>query len=51
MIHCSAAEGQKFQKEVIRVSEIITKLGSNPLKKSKSNEKNQKNSQKGKNKT
>ena len=51
MIHCSAAEGQKFQNEVIRVSEIIAKLGSNPLKKSKSNEKNQKKSQKGKNKS
>ncbi len=51
MIHCTAAEGQKFQNEIIRVSEIISKLGSNPLKKSKSNEKSQKNSQKGKNKS
>ena len=48
MIHCTAAEGQRFQNEVIRVSEIISKLGSNPLKKSISNEKSKKNSQKGK---
>ena len=48
MIHCTAAEGQRFQNEVIRVSEIISKLGSNPLKKSISNEKSPKNSQKGK---
>jgi hypothetical protein len=32
MIHCSAAEGQKFQEEVIRVSKIIEDLGSNPIK-------------------
>jgi len=32
MFHCSAAEGQKFQTEAIRVTEIIEKLGSNPLK-------------------
>ena len=50
MIHCSSAEGQKFQNEVIRVSEIIRKLGSNPLKESLSNEKNEKDSNKGKKK-
>ena len=32
MFHCSAAEGQKFQEEATRISEIIQKLGSNPLK-------------------
>ena len=40
MIHCSAAEGQKFQQEATRISEIIEKLGSNPLKESLSLEKN-----------
>ncbi len=40
MIHCSAAEGQKFQSEVIRISELIVNLGSNPLKEAiKSNQK------------
>ena len=34
MFHCSAAEGQKFQEEVTRISEIIESLGSNPLKES-----------------
>lgn len=34
MFHCSAAEGQKFQEEVTRVSEIIEKLGKNPMKES-----------------
>jgi len=34
MFHCSAAEGQRFQNEVTRISEIITNLGSNPLKES-----------------
>lgn len=32
MFHCSAAEGQRFQEEVTRVSEIIENLGKNPLK-------------------
>ncbi len=36
IFHCSAAEGQKFQMEAIRISEQIAKLGSNPLKKIKS---------------
>lgn len=31
MFHCSAAEGQKFQEEVTRISEIIEKLGKNPI--------------------
>lgn len=33
MFHCSAAEGQRFQNESIRISGIIEKLGNNPLKK------------------
>lgn len=32
MFHCSAAEGQRFQNETTRISEIIKKLGNNPLK-------------------
>lgn len=51
MIHCTAAEGQRFQNEVIRVSEIIQKLGSNPLKESLSKKKNEKASNKGKKKS
>ena len=39
MFYCSAAEGQRFQNEVTRISEIIKKLGSNPIKKSLSSEK------------
>jgi coenzyme F420-reducing hydrogenase delta subunit len=39
MFHCSAAEGQKFQKEAIRISEIIRNLGSNPIKESIKSEK------------
>lgn len=34
MFHCSAAEGQKFQEEVTKVSEIIERLGKNPMKES-----------------
>ena len=34
MFHCSASEGQRFQSEVTRISEIIENLGSNPLKES-----------------
>jgi hypothetical protein len=34
MFHCSAAEGQRFQEEVTRISEVIENLGSNPLKES-----------------
>jgi coenzyme F420-reducing hydrogenase delta subunit len=49
MFHCSAAEGQKFQQEVTRISEIIEKLGSNPLKESLALEKS-KDSIKGKKK-
>jgi coenzyme F420-reducing hydrogenase delta subunit len=33
MFHCSAAEGQRFQQEVTRVSEIIENIGKNPIKK------------------
>ena len=32
MFHCSAAEGQRFQNEVTRVSNLIESLGNNPLK-------------------
>lgn len=32
MFHCSAAEGQRFQEEVTRISNLIEELGSNPLK-------------------
>jgi len=39
MFYCTAAEGQRFQNEVTRISEIIKKLGSNPIKKSLSFEK------------
>ena len=49
MIHCSAAEGQKFQEEATRISETIQNLGSNPLKDSitsKKEEKESKNTQK-----
>lgn len=34
MFNCSAAEGQRFQEEVTRISDIIENLGSNPLKES-----------------
>ncbi|MBY9008219.1 MAG: hydrogenase iron-sulfur subunit [Candidatus Lokiarchaeota archaeon] len=34
MFHCSAAEGQRFQEEVTRISEIIENLGNNPFKES-----------------
>ena len=37
MFHCSAAEGQKFQQEVTRISEVIENLGNNPVKQSASN--------------
>jgi coenzyme F420-reducing hydrogenase delta subunit len=33
MFHCSAAEGQRFQEEITRISKIIENLGNNPLKK------------------
>ena len=32
MFNCSAAEGQKFQIEATRISELIADLGSNPIK-------------------
>jgi coenzyme F420-reducing hydrogenase delta subunit len=35
MFHCSAAEGQKFQNEATRITEIIMKLGSSPFKEEK----------------
>jgi F420-non-reducing hydrogenase iron-sulfur subunit len=39
MFHCSAAEGQRFQEEVTRISQVIERLGSNPMKESISLEK------------
>ncbi|HDZ19599.1 MAG TPA: hydrogenase iron-sulfur subunit [archaeon] len=39
LFHCSAAEGQRFQQEATRISEEIQNLGSNPLKKSKTSDK------------
>ena len=36
MFHCSAAEGQRFQQEVTRISEVIENLGNNPVKQSSS---------------
>lgn len=44
MFHCSAAEGQRFQNETIRISEIIQNLGSNPLKNSIPSKKEETNS-------
>lgn len=41
MFHCSSAEGQIFQEEMIRISEIIENLGSNPIKDSLLVEKNE----------
>lgn len=32
MFYCSAAEGQRFQEEVTRISNEISELGSNPFK-------------------
>lgn len=40
---CSAAEGQKFQNEASRISELIVSLGSNPIKESISSEEKKKN--------
>jgi coenzyme F420-reducing hydrogenase delta subunit len=37
MFHCSAAEGQRFQQEVTRISEVIENLGNNPVRLSDSN--------------
>jgi len=40
IFHCSAAEGQRFQTEAIRISEEIANLGGNPLREAiKSNQK------------
>ena len=39
MFNCSAAEGQKFQEEVTRISKIIEDLGDNPIKESIKKEK------------
>ena len=50
MFSCSAAEGQKFQEEVIRVSGIIENLGTNPIKESLINEAEKKGSDENKKK-
>ena len=39
MFHCSAAEGQVFQNKVTKISEMIEKLGSNPIKESSNTKK------------
>jgi hypothetical protein len=36
MFHCSAAEGQRFQQEVTRISEVIENLGNTPMRQSDS---------------
>ena len=51
MFHCSAAEGQRFQEEVTRISQIIEDLGSNPMKESISLEKEKSKTQEKTNKT
>ncbi len=40
MFHCTAAEGQRFQEEVTRISSTIESLGKNPLKESGASNKN-----------
>ena len=44
MFHCSAAEGQRFQEEVTRISNIIENLGRNPLKENDASNKDSKRS-------
>jgi len=51
MFHCSSAEGQIFQEEMIRISEVIENLGSNPIKESLLLEKNKDSNGKKKKKT
>ena len=51
MFHCSSAEGQRFQEEATRISEIIKNLGSNPLKDSNISKKEEKESKSSKKKT
>ena len=51
MLHCSSAEGQRFQEEMIRISEIIENLGSNPIKESLLLEKNKDSNKQKKKKT
>jgi hypothetical protein len=34
IFHCSAAEGQKFQEEANRITELIRNLRKNPIKES-----------------
>ena len=43
MFHCSAAEGQRFQQEMTRISDIIENIGKNPIKKSDSNKESKEN--------
>ena len=42
MFHCSAAEGQKFQDEATRISELIKNLGINPIKETLKSDKTEK---------
>ena len=44
MFHCSAAEGQRFQEEIIRISNIIANLGRNPLEENDASNKDNKRS-------
>ena len=50
IFNCSAAEGQRFQEEVIKVSKIIENLGSNPTKESLSKSNDDKSAPRGKKK-
>jgi len=45
MFHCSAAEGQKFQIEATRISELIKNLGNNPIKETLKSNKKEKDSE------
>ena len=44
MFHCSAAEGQRFQEEIIRITNIIENLGRNSLKENDASNKDSKRS-------
>ena len=50
IFHCSAAEGQKFQIEATRISELIGNLGDNPIKDSIKSDKKEKSLQESKKK-
>jgi coenzyme F420-reducing hydrogenase delta subunit len=46
MFYCSAAEGQRFQQEVSRISDNIKALGTNPLKQTANKSKRKKDAKK-----